>query len=147
MKTQAQGCSSPWGTVKRGETTLPVCLWLLSRDCRAGQCVPSVCPGGGCPDAPRLPRHDGDHGSLLSGAPSPLHHRWTWPQQQHPPREAAPSPQLLPVPRGSQAVSDNSELRNARAQLCQTVCNPMDCSGLRQAPLSMGFSRQEYICT
>ena len=28
------------------------------------------------------------------------------------------------------------------AQLPLTLCNPMDCSG--QAPLSMGFSRQEY---
>ena len=27
-------------------------------------------------------------------------------------------------------------------QLCPTLCNPMDCSC--QAPLSMGFSRQEY---
>ena len=27
-------------------------------------------------------------------------------------------------------------------QLCPTLCNPMDCS--HQAPLSMGFSRQEY---
>ena len=28
------------------------------------------------------------------------------------------------------------------AQLCQTLCDPMDCSC--QAPLSMGFSREEY---
>ena len=28
------------------------------------------------------------------------------------------------------------------AQSCPTLCNPMDCSP--QAPLSMGFSRQEY---
>ena len=28
------------------------------------------------------------------------------------------------------------------AQLCPTVCDPMDCS--LQASLSMGFSRQEY---
>ena len=27
------------------------------------------------------------------------------------------------------------------AQLCPTLCDPMDCS---QVPLSMGFSRQEY---
>ena len=27
-------------------------------------------------------------------------------------------------------------------QLCPTLCNPKDCS--RQAPLSMGFPRQEY---
>ena len=27
-------------------------------------------------------------------------------------------------------------------QPCPTLCDPMDCS--RQAPLSMGFSRQEY---
>ena len=27
-------------------------------------------------------------------------------------------------------------------QLCLILCNPMDCS--HQAPLSMGFSRQEY---
>ena len=27
-------------------------------------------------------------------------------------------------------------------QLCWTLCNPLDCS--HQAPLSMGFSRQEY---
>ena len=30
----------------------------------------------------------------------------------------------------------------ACAQLCLTLCDPMDCS--LQAPLSMGFSRQEY---
>ena len=30
----------------------------------------------------------------------------------------------------------------ARAQLCPTLCDPVDCS--RQALLSMGFSRQEY---
>ena len=28
------------------------------------------------------------------------------------------------------------------AQLCLTLCDPVDCSP--QAPLSMGFSRQEY---
>ena len=28
------------------------------------------------------------------------------------------------------------------SQWCLTLCDPMDCS--RQAPLSMGFSRQEY---
>ena len=28
------------------------------------------------------------------------------------------------------------------AQLCLTLCNPMDCA--HQPPLSMGFSRQEY---
>ena len=28
------------------------------------------------------------------------------------------------------------------AQLCPTLCDPMDCS--RQAPLSMGFPRQEH---
>ena len=28
-------------------------------------------------------------------------------------------------------------------QLCPTLCDPMDCIA-RQAPLSMGFSRQEY---
>ena len=28
------------------------------------------------------------------------------------------------------------------AQLCPTLCDPMDCAC--QAPLSMGFSRQEY---
>ena len=27
-------------------------------------------------------------------------------------------------------------------QLCRTLCNPVDCSS--PAPLSMGFSRQEY---
>ena len=30
------------------------------------------------------------------------------------------------------------------AQSCLTLCNPMDCRGVRQAPLSMEFSRQEY---
>ena len=29
-------------------------------------------------------------------------------------------------------------------QLRPTLCNPMDCSPLIGAPLSMGFSRQEY---
>ena len=36
------------------------------------------------------------------------------------------------------AVLSESEV----AQSCPTLCNPMDCSP--QAPLSMGFSRQEY---
>ena len=35
--------------------------------------------------------------------------------------------------------SEESEV----AQLCPTLCNPMD-SSLHQAPPSMGFSRQEY---
>ena len=35
----------------------------------------------------------------------------------------------------------NSKVREV-AQSCPTLCNPMDCS--YQAPLSMGFSRQEY---
>ena len=30
------------------------------------------------------------------------------------------------------------------AQLCLALCDPMDCSVAHQAPLSMGFSRQEY---
>ena len=30
------------------------------------------------------------------------------------------------------------------AQLCLALCDPMDCSVALQAPLSMGFSRQEY---
>ena len=29
-------------------------------------------------------------------------------------------------------------------QLCPTLCDPMDCRGQGQAPLSVGFSRQEY---
>ena len=140
----------------RGETTLPACLWLLSRDGGGAPCVPSVCSGGGCPDAPRLPGHVGGHGSLLSGAPSPWHHRWTQPQQQHPPMLlgrgvawwAVPRRQLLPVPRGPRAISDcNSELRNAHAQSCPTLCDPMDYSRLHQIPLSKGFSRQQYFCT
>ena len=32
----------------------------------------------------------------------------------------------------------------AHVHLCLTLCNPMDCSPLDQAPLSTGFSRQEY---
>ena len=36
------------------------------------------------------------------------------------------------------AMQSESEV----AQLCPTLCNPMDCS--YQAPLSMGFSRWEY---
>ena len=34
-----------------------------------------------------------------------------------------------------------SESDREVAQLCPTLCNPTDCY---QAPLSMGFSRQEY---
>ena len=34
------------------------------------------------------------------------------------------------------------ERKALAAQLCLTLCDPMDCP--RQAPLSMGFSRQEY---
>ena len=33
-----------------------------------------------------------------------------------------------------------SEVKELVAQLCLSLCYPMDC----QAPLSMGFSRQEY---
>ena len=32
--------------------------------------------------------------------------------------------------------------KSSHAQSCPTLCNPMDCSP--QAPLSMGFSRQEH---
>ena len=31
------------------------------------------------------------------------------------------------------------------AQLCLTVCDPMDCTA-RQTPQSMGFSGKEYLC-
>ena len=30
------------------------------------------------------------------------------------------------------------------AQLCPTLCDPMNCSPTHQAPLSMGISKQEY---
>ena len=50
---------------------------------------------------------------------------------------------------GSYKAQDGIELRGEItfnevlfAQLCLTLCNPMDCS--HQAPLSMEFSRQEY---
>ena len=33
-------------------------------------------------------------------------------------------------------------LRAKSLQLCPTLCDPVDC--VHQAPLSMGFSRQEY---
>ena len=33
-------------------------------------------------------------------------------------------------------------MRDKSLQLCLTLCDPMDCTP--QAPLSMGFSRQEY---
>ena len=40
-------------------------------------------------------------------------------------------------------IETRSITHNEVAQLCLTLCNPMD-SSLHQAPLSMGFSRQEY---
>ena len=36
-----------------------------------------------------------------------------------------------------------SESERLVTQSCSTLCNPMDCV-VHQAPLSMGFSRQEY---
>ena len=39
--------------------------------------------------------------------------------------------------------SQRSESESEVAQSCPTLCDPMD-SSLHQAPLSMGFSRQEY---
>ena len=36
------------------------------------------------------------------------------------------------------------DLESEGAQSCPTLCNPMDCRLPYQAPLSMGFSRQEY---
>ena len=36
-----------------------------------------------------------------------------------------------------------NESESEVAQSCPTLCDPMD-SSLHQAPLSMGFSRQEY---
>ena len=41
----------------------------------------------------------------------------------------------------SHGSASNAVLRSV-AQLYPTLCDPMDCS--HQAPLSMGFSRQEY---
>ena len=38
---------------------------------------------------------------------------------------------------------DKSESESEVTQSCPTLCDPMD-SSLHQAPLSMGFSRQEY---
>ena len=40
------------------------------------------------------------------------------------------------------ASSTETEVKVLIAQLCSTLCNPMDCS---QACLSMGFSRQEWV--
>ena len=37
-----------------------------------------------------------------------------------------------------------SLLAKLLGRLCPTLCNPMDCSPQSRAPLSMGFSRQEY---
>ena len=37
------------------------------------------------------------------------------------------------------------EMRSEGAQLCTTLCDPMDCIAY-QAPPSMEFSRQEYWC-
>ena len=36
-----------------------------------------------------------------------------------------------------------AQMRTKSLQSCLTLCDPMDCSR-RQAPLSMGFSRQKY---
>ena len=44
-----------------------------------------------------------------------------------------------PITRLRKCKESESEV----AQSCLTLCDPMD-SGLHQAPLSMGFSRQEY---
>ena len=43
--------------------------------------------------------------------------------------------------RSNQSILKESE--SEVAQSCPTLCDPMD-SSLHQAPLSMGFSRQEY---
>ena len=41
-------------------------------------------------------------------------------------------------------LSSSSSSSSLVAQSCLTLCDPMDCSP--NAPLSMGFSRQEYWC-
>ena len=40
-------------------------------------------------------------------------------------------------------LTSQTGARAASLQLCPTLCDPVD-QGARQAPLSMGFSRQEY---
>ena len=40
-------------------------------------------------------------------------------------------------------AKSNRERESEVAQLCPILCDPMDCIAY-QAPLSMGFSRQEY---
>ena len=40
-------------------------------------------------------------------------------------------------------MRSESEVKSEVAQSCPTLCDPMD-SSLHQAPLSMGFSRQDY---
>ena len=40
----------------------------------------------------------------------------------------------------AQGIIDTHALSHYISQLCPTLCDPMNC----QAPLSMGFSRQEY---
>ena len=42
-----------------------------------------------------------------------------------------------------QSEVSQKESESEVAQSCLTLCDPMD-SSLHQAPLSMGFSRQEY---
>ena len=44
--------------------------------------------------------------------------------------------------RASVSINITMKVKVLVAQLCLTLCNPMECS--RQAPLSMEFSRQEY---
>ena len=52
---------------------------------------------------------------------------------------------LLILPRKErEAIPTEPHVRAKSLQSCLTLCHPMDCSLLLQAPLSTGFSRQEY---
>ena len=49
---------------------------------------------------------------------------------------------FIPISKTGNAKECSSESESEVAQLCPTLCDPMDCS-LQTSP-SMGFSRQEY---
>ena len=51
-----------------------------------------------------------------------------------------------PISSNNESLTLLAYVRAKSLQLCLTLCDPMDCSppGVHQAPLSIGFSREEY---
>ena len=51
-----------------------------------------------------------------------------------------------PISSNNESLTLHAYVHAKSLQSCLTLCDPMDCSppGVRRAPLSIGFSREEY---